>query len=672
MKITKLEQARRRKAVSGIFGSMIMFAMLFTAGIGFFLFVNTTTLQGAQANQQKQQALQQASQEKLSMEVGLSTIPDPWGQTGDLWLRITNVGSSPATLIDVFVTNTAADRIMSKSQVTPGTQYLSTFPDINYSLPLTILPGFSTAQMSGCGSIPGCDIAINQTSYNYASGGSPVVVSVLTSTGNIFSAQYPSPPGASTVTMTNTFAINITSTVGGGNPGGNVLVVQMVASPTQTFSCADCLYDTVTVYNYGIVKVTGVSLSPAVPLASLTGSAKVSSTRPCNLTSGTMTNGSIDIQAYSGSGAPPKVVYLCTYSANPNGFGGFVSFTGQARGTYNGGNVTSGQAISNPVQIGGPVSVLNQGPFSANFFFFKYSACTYAPLSITLTNGSGRVGDAVNVKGTGFAPASTITIKFNGATQTTAPATITTSAAGAFTATFVVPASPLGNQTVTATDARVNTASAAFTVTTVASASNYASFGGFSYSTFCPTTPSSVTFANLPTASLIKGDGSYYVAFYIQLTNNFNVPIPILPYTYFMTDPTSGGESPFFIVGNPGNNQNISSNPKLPYIPNYTTTTPKLTAYPSTCIATSTASCIRIAPYENATVTFAACDIGSTSWNWAGSAYGDMPRDLGSKCTTRPPQYVPDESTYLTILITFVYKGQVYTQQIPFVGQTVT
>ena len=70
-------------------------------------------------------------------------------------------------------------------------------------------------------------------------------------------------------------------------------------------------------------------------------------------------------------------------------------------------------------------------------------------------------------------------------------------------------------------------------------------------------------------------------------------------------------------------------------------------------------------------VTFAACDIGSTWWDWAGSTYGGR-FDSGYTCTTNPPSYQPDEATYLTMLITFVYEGQVYTQQIPFVGQTVT
>jgi archaellin len=572
--ITKLEQVGRRKAITGIFGSMIMFAMLFTAGIGFFIFINTTTLKNTQANQQEQQALQQASQEKLSIRMGLSREPDPWGQTGDLWLRVVNVGSSTVTLIDVFVTNTAKDMIESSSMVTPGTDFLATFSkptqgDLNYSLPLTILPQFSTAQMSGCGSSPGCDIAISRASYNFT--GSPVLVSVLTSTGEIWSAQYPSAPGATTVTITQTIATNSTTTWGGGNPGGNILVVQMVANPTQTFACGHCLNDTVTIFNYGLLNVTQVSLSPAVPLPSLTGSAKVSSTGPCTLINGTVdAKGKLYIQAYPGSGEPHRAVYLCTYSANPNGFGGFASFTGQATGTYNKQTVTSGQTISNPVQIGGPVSVLNQGPFSGNFFFFKYSACSTPP----------------------------------------------------------------------------------------------------SGSTPCQTIPTPLTNNSLPTASLIDGNSSYYVAFYIQVTNNYNVTIPILPYTYFLTDPTAGGESAFFIVGDSGG----QGNPGLPYIPDYdpgvSGEVPTLTPYPSTCLAASTASCINIGASNSSVLTFAACDIGSRWWDWANSTYG-YNFDSGNTCTTRPPQYTPYESTYLSILITFAYNGQVYTQQIPFVGQTV-
>jgi hypothetical protein len=164
---------------------------------------------------------------------------------------------------------------------------------------------------------------------------------------------------------------------------------------------------------------------------------------------------------------------------------------------------------------------------------------------------------------------------------------------------------------------------------------------------------------------LLTGSSSYYVAFYVQITNNFNVSIPILPYTYFLTDPTIGGETPFYIVGNPSS---------LPYIPNYNpggNGIPTLTPYPSTCVATATSTCLIIPPGGTVTLTFAACDITSTWWDWAGYSYGSS-HDSGNTCTTNPPAYQPNEATWIDIVVSFVYNGQVYSQGIPFMGMKVS
>jgi flagellin-like protein len=547
---------RRRKAVSGIIATVITFTMVFTIIVGYFVFVNTGVFNSLQAAQQRNQAVNQAAQEKLSARVGLAAA-------GNLTLRVSNLGEVPTTIIDVFITNAALDKIVSCSVVNPGppcSQYLGARRDLNFSLPLTILPGVSTNSMSGCGVKPGCDIGIAKQAYTYTAG-TPVVVSLLTSSGNVFSAEYPAPSTIMTLTSTSVFSTSSVSTVSQGNPGGNVLVVQMKATPPQTFSCSHCVNDTVTVLNYGTSAVTGVALSPTVPIIDSTGSLTLTS-KGCVLHGGSTT-----ILGYSGVGVPPSIVYVCTFAANPNGFGGFASFTGAATGTYNSLPVTSAEAISNTIQIGGPISVLNQGPFSGNFFYFKYSACTNMP----------------------------------------------------------------------------------------------------THTTHCTTVPNPLTVGTLPMASSITGSTSYYVAFYLQVTNNFNTTIPILPYTYFMTDPTVGGESPFFLVGNPSS---------LPYLPNYACTSgctnnvPALTPYPSSCTAQATSTCINLAPGATVTLTFAACDIGSTWWDWAGSAYGKS-FDSGNTCTTNPPDYQSNEATYLTILVSFVYKGQVYTQDIPFVGQKV-
>jgi hypothetical protein len=88
---------------------------------------------------------------------------------------------------------------------------------------------------------------------------------------------------------------------------------------------------------------------------------------------------------------------------------------------------------------------------------------TITPI-ILLNSTSGSTGTAVNATGTGFGPSKIITIKYDGTTQTTTPATVTTTAYGTFSCTFSIPASSNGGHSVSATDASANTASASFTV----------------------------------------------------------------------------------------------------------------------------------------------------------------------------------------------------------------
>jgi hypothetical protein len=85
--------------------------------------------------------------------------------------------------------------------------------------------------------------------------------------------------------------------------------------------------------------------------------------------------------------------------------------------------------------------------------------------SITLNPVADPVGTTVLVSGSGFVGNSLVTIKYDG----TQVATTTTTGTGAIPSLveFAVPASALGPNTVTATDAASNTASATYTVQTV-------------------------------------------------------------------------------------------------------------------------------------------------------------------------------------------------------------
>jgi hypothetical protein len=541
----------RRKAVSSIIATMIMFSILFAGGLGFLLYANQNALTNNQANAGRQAAQQQASLEKLVLGVKNSTVPDPWAQTGDLWLRVNNTGGVTSTIVDVFVTSVANGQIVSSSKVTPPSHYLSVqgtlaqMGDLNVTLPLSISMGASTRTMTGCVSgKTGCDIAISKASYAYVKG-TTVLVSLLTSTGNVFSFQYPKGAGV----------------VGAQT---NALVVTMVASPPQTLTCNNCVTVISTIYNYAAYPVTGVALNPSVPTAQVTGTASVTG-GSCGAAFPSNT-----IAAYSGSGNPSSITITCTYSALTGPVGGFASFSSVATGTLNSVSVASAQAVSNTIQIGGTVSVLNQGPFSANSFFFKDSYCYQKN--------------------------------------------------GIF---FISP---------------------------------------------CTQTPSSLSIKNLPNANPQNGSSDYYVAYYVNITNNFNVTLPILQYSYFQTDPTLGGESDFYLVG-PTSSYSGSGY----YFPNYVPYTPTLAAYggdAATC-ASNPANCIQIPPGGTVTLTFAACRFGTANWNWGASQYGrafDNPIGCSPQA---PPNYQTPESTYLSIIISFLYKGNVMDQQIPFQGETI-
>ena len=86
--------------------------------------------------------------------------------------------------------------------------------------------------------------------------------------------------------------------------------------------------------------------------------------------------------------------------------------------------------------------------------------------AIVLNPTSGPVSTSVNITGAGFDPSSTVVITFNDTAITTTPATVTPTSNGGFSATFTVPSSSSGPQTVLATQGS-KSASQTFTVTPI-------------------------------------------------------------------------------------------------------------------------------------------------------------------------------------------------------------
>jgi len=203
--------------------------------------------------------------------------------------------------------------------------------------------------------------------------------------------------------------------------------------------------------------------------------------------------------------------------------------------------------------------------------------------------------------------------------------------------------------------------------------------GSYSYTTAC-TTNTAVPASSptlLPEGAVVSGSATYYLAFYLQVTNNFNTSIPILASTFLQVDPSAGGETDYWIVGTNTTMQNGA------YYPNYAPTAspklPTLTAYPTDCatvnaknIPTDT-KCIYVDPGQTVTLTLAACGQSATNWDWGGEQYGAWDSNTG--CDTggsQPGIATTGSANEAETVISYEYKSMVLTEVITFNGVVFT
>jgi hypothetical protein len=559
-------QVGRRDGVAGVLIAVMLFALIFTAGFGYFIFQDESNLLLYKANSGHLSSQNAAYQENVAFNAT--------SNAGQLTVVVNNTGGLPLSVVSAYVTNSAG------ALSPPGVMQLGGAG----SCVSTATNGPLNLDVGQSGSL-----TISNSCYSYPSG-SIISISLLTSRGNIFSAQFPTT--TTTVVTTTTVSSQMTTTAPGVG-GGNSLVVVMAATPVQTYSgpCPgiSCITDNVTVFNYSNQPITGITLNPATPSFSVTGTASLV---PVPTPGCTRPTPSDTIPGYSGTGLAPSVEYLCTYSPNSGSVGGLASFSGGAYGTQGSTTVYSATVTSNLVQVGSLVNPLAQGAFSANFFFFKYSACINTSTPCT-----------TDVPG-GMPPSSVYNIP-EGA---------------------VIPS---------------------------------------------PTAPFSIN--NLQ-----------YVAFYVQLTNNFNTTLPLLGTTFEQFDPSGAGgsETNYWIVGSNTTMQNGV------YYPNYSST-PTLTAYPSDCANVNPATnkptdhaCIYINPGQSVVITLAACGPSVNSWDWGtvttsgfrGTSYSV--NNAGSPtCVSASP--FPNGSlgasaTVGTTVVQFEYDGIVFAQDLQFQGVAFT
>ncbi len=154
----------RRKAVAGIVAAVIMFAMLFTVGTAYFLFVNSTNLQYVQSLLTRTNNLQDRAAESMLLSVALSG-------SGHITFVSNNTSPISLNITAAIVTDTFGNMLQCDGRGLPGTCGNS-----SPALPMAMNP----ARGSG----------VVDTGYTYV-GAATVIVKVITSRGNVFSATYP-------------------------------------------------------------------------------------------------------------------------------------------------------------------------------------------------------------------------------------------------------------------------------------------------------------------------------------------------------------------------------------------------------------------------------------------------------------------------------------------------
>lgn len=391
MKLSR--KSARRKGLSGILSAIILFALLFTAGVSFFRAASGDQELSAQAYSQRLSLQSQATHESLTLKVGSGVEHG----TDYLWVMVNNTGGIDSTISSIYVSS-LSDQILTSSPST-GSPFLSTSPDLNQSLPITLDSGASTTETVGNIQINPAALSACTTITSAGCDGQTVYVSVLTKLGNVFSVSF---PPTSSVTLKNILVnqnlldeylvsqsdsiINetelegsCTGCVSGYYAGGNILVMLLTATPSPVEQGGTITVQA-TVWDYSAYAAE----SPTVTLgATYTGSATV--------TPNIGPTGSLNYVCGSfltpiPSGGSESTT--CTFAASEGNLGGgTVTFTGQATACIETGTsakspcsavelgtpAASSVSSSNPVEVGVAVSF---GLWQPNFYVFYYTGCS--------------------------------------------------------------------------------------------------------------------------------------------------------------------------------------------------------------------------------------------------------------------------------------------------------
>ena len=162
------KQRQKRRAISGIIATVILFAMLFTVGSSYFLYVNQNDMLYSQASSNRASAIVSQQLENIMIS---TTAPAP---ANDILFSVNNVGGIGVNITAVYVLNATSGKVHEFFQ--PGTT------GITPALPIAVNVGAVSS-------------AVN-TGQLYV-GGKNYVIKLVTQRGNTFTATYP--PTATTL-----------------------------------------------------------------------------------------------------------------------------------------------------------------------------------------------------------------------------------------------------------------------------------------------------------------------------------------------------------------------------------------------------------------------------------------------------------------------------------------
>jgi flagellin-like protein len=201
MKITK--PSEKRRAVAGILAAVILFAMIFTAGLSFFLYQQVLNHSYDIANQYNQNLLGS----RTSQQLGIASHPVQGHTTASTKLSamVTNVGGNSSTIVQFFVRDQLGKLVClspalgstpSCSAALVSSTNVNVLPS-NFSMSVGSSVNITTSYASNNAALTGCSTAASCS------------INLVTALGNVFTGSFPlpNPTGVSITTSLNATSI---------------------------------------------------------------------------------------------------------------------------------------------------------------------------------------------------------------------------------------------------------------------------------------------------------------------------------------------------------------------------------------------------------------------------------------------------------------------------------